>query len=69
MISSYGAFQGIVQPIIVKEILTSVEQLKERIDAFIERYNENAEPFVWTNRKSTSAVSKAAVSATCDSGY
>jgi transposase len=27
---------------------TSVEQLKEHIDAFIERYNEDAEPFVWT---------------------
>jgi hypothetical protein len=30
---------------------TSVEQLKERIDAFIERYNENAELFVWTKSK------------------
>jgi transposase len=29
----------------------SVEQLKEHIDAFIERYNENAEPFVWTKSK------------------
>ena len=27
---------------------TSVEQLKEHIDAFIERYNQDAEPFVWT---------------------
>jgi transposase len=27
---------------------TSVEQLREHIDAFIETYNENAEPFVWT---------------------
>src|SRR5438270_978205 len=30
---------------------TSVEQLKEHIDAFIQRYNENAEPFVWTKSK------------------
>ena len=30
---------------------SSVEQLKEHIDAFIERYNENAEPFVWTKSK------------------
>src|SRR5437773_2566228 len=30
---------------------TSVEQLKQHIDAFIERYNENAEPFVWTKSK------------------
>ena len=30
---------------------TSVEQLKEHIDAFIERYNENAEPFLWTKSK------------------
>ena len=27
---------------------TSVEQLKEHINAFIERYNQHAEPFVWT---------------------
>jgi hypothetical protein len=27
---------------------TSVEQLKEHIDAFIDSYNEQAEPFVWT---------------------
>jgi transposase len=27
---------------------TSVEQLREHIDAFIETYNEDAEPFVWT---------------------
>src|SRR5262245_55117748 len=27
---------------------TSLEQLKEHIDAFIERYNQHAEPFVWT---------------------
>jgi len=49
---------------------TSIEQLKEHIDAFIERYNQNAEPFVWTKAKvHHSAASKAAVSATCDSGY
>jgi transposase len=30
---------------------TSVEQLKEHIDAFIETYNEKAEPFVWTKSK------------------
>jgi len=29
----------------------SVEQLKEHIDAFIETYNETAEPFVWTKAK------------------
>jgi transposase len=27
---------------------TSVEQLREHIDAFIETYNEDAEPFAWT---------------------
>lgn len=27
---------------------TSVEQLREHIDAFIEAYNKDAEPFVWT---------------------
>jgi len=30
---------------------TSVEQLKEHIDAFIDSYNERAEPFVWTKSK------------------
>ncbi len=30
---------------------TSVEQLKEHIDAFIEAYNQNASPFVWTKTK------------------
>jgi transposase len=30
---------------------TSVEQLKAHIDAFIESYNEDAEPFVWTKSK------------------
>jgi DDE superfamily endonuclease len=30
---------------------TSVEQLKEHIDAFIDRYNQNAEPFVCTKWK------------------
>jgi hypothetical protein len=27
---------------------TSVKQLKERIDAFIEAYNRNPTPFAWT---------------------
>ena len=30
---------------------TSVEQLREHIDAFIEAYNEDAEPFAWTKSK------------------
>jgi transposase len=30
---------------------TSVKQLKEHIDAFIESYNQNATPFVWTKAK------------------
>jgi transposase len=30
---------------------TSLEQLKEHIDAFIGTYNDNAEPFVWTKKK------------------
>jgi hypothetical protein len=30
---------------------TSLEQLKEHIDAFIEAYNGKAEPFVWTKKK------------------
>jgi hypothetical protein len=30
---------------------TSVEQLSQHIDAFIETYNEDAEPFAWTKCK------------------
>ena len=30
---------------------TSVKQLRQHIDAFIEAYNENATPFVWTKAK------------------
>jgi transposase len=30
---------------------TSVEQLREHIDAFIESYNDSAKPFVWTKAK------------------
>jgi transposase len=30
---------------------TSVKQLREHIDAFIENYNHSAEPFVWTKAK------------------
>lgn len=30
---------------------TSVVQLREHIDAFIEAYNQNAKPFVWTKTK------------------
>ena len=30
---------------------TSVKQLREHIDAFIDTYNENAEPFAWTKCK------------------
>jgi hypothetical protein len=30
---------------------TSLEQLKEHIDAFISAYNDKAEPFIWTKKK------------------
>ena len=30
---------------------TAVEQLQEHIDAFIEAYNQTAEPFAWTKKK------------------
>src|ERR1700716_1373012 len=48
---------------------TSVEQLMELIDAFIETYNKTAEPFVWTKSKVYQRRVKGAVSANCDSGY
>ena len=43
---------------------TAVEQLQEHIDAFIAAYNETAEPFAWTRKRSTSGGSKTAVSLT-----
>ena len=30
---------------------TSLKQLHEHIDAYIDAYNEKAEPFVWTKKK------------------
>ncbi len=48
---------------------TSVEQLKEHIDAFIESYNDDAEPFVWTKARVHHVASKDAVLVTYDSGY
>ena len=30
---------------------TSVAELRQHIDAFIETYNEHAKPFVWTKKK------------------
>ena len=30
---------------------TSVQQLRDHIDAFINAYNKNAEPFAWTKAK------------------
>jgi hypothetical protein len=47
---------------------TSVEQLREHIDAFIAAYNETAKPFVWTKAKVHQNASKR-VSPINDSGY
>lgn len=30
---------------------TSIQQLREHINAFIKAYNQNAKPFVWTKAK------------------
>jgi hypothetical protein len=30
---------------------TSLKQLQEHIDAYINAYNDKAEPFVWTKKK------------------
>ena len=47
---------------------TSVEQLKKHIDAFIESYNEDAEPFVWTKSKVHQRRVKGRRLSDCDSG-
>jgi hypothetical protein len=48
---------------------TSPKQLQDHIDAYVNAYNDNAEPFVWTKKKVGHAVSKPAVSLSSDSGY
>ena len=49
---------------------TSVEQLKEQIDAFIDNYNEQAESFVWTKSKvHQRRVKGPRLGDLCDSGY
>ncbi|MHC2674038.1 uncharacterized protein YjbJ (UPF0337 family)/transposase [Bradyrhizobium diazoefficiens] len=48
---------------------TSLKQLQEHIDAYVNAYNDRAEPFVWTKKKVRQRVSKAAVSLSSDSGY
>ncbi|MEZ5890771.1 MAG: hypothetical protein R3D52_11375 [Xanthobacteraceae bacterium] len=51
---------------------TSVAQLGEHIDAFIDAYNENARPFVWTKPAgsigATAHVKGREISVNCDSG-
>src|ERR1700751_4776156 len=44
---------------------TSLKQLQEHIDAYVNAYNDKAEPFIWTKKK----VRQAAVSLSSDSGY
>jgi transposase len=48
---------------------TSVEQLKEHIDDFIETYNKTAEPFIWTKSKVHQRRVKGRRLSDCDSGY
>jgi hypothetical protein len=48
---------------------TSLKQLQEHIDAYVNAYNDKAEPFVWTKKGSVNADSRAAVSLSSDSGY
>ncbi|MCP1747564.1 transposase [Bradyrhizobium japonicum] len=48
---------------------TSLKQLQEHIDAYVNAYNDKAEPFVWTKKRSVNVASKAAVSLSSDSGY
>lgn len=46
---------------------TRPKQFQEHIDAYVDAYNDKAEPFVWT-RKKINAASKAAVSLSSYSG-
>jgi DDE superfamily endonuclease len=48
---------------------TSVKQLREHIDAFIESYSQRAKPFAGPQPMFAQQRFKAGVSANCDSGY
>jgi hypothetical protein len=49
---------------------TSLKQLQDHIDAYVNAYNDKAQPFVWTKKKGQSiADSKADVSLNSGSGY
>ena len=43
---------------------SSLKQLQDHIDAYVNAYNDRAEPFVWTKKRSVNDVSKAAVPGT-----
>ena len=48
---------------------TSLKQLQEHIDAYINAYNEKAEPFVWTKKKVRQRRFKGRRITSSDSGY
>jgi hypothetical protein len=47
----FAAFEVATGKVTAAASFTSVERLREHIDAFIESYNQNAKPFVWTKAK------------------
>jgi DDE superfamily endonuclease len=48
---------------------SSLKQLQDHIDAYVNAYNDRAEPFVWTKKKVRQRRFKGAVSLSSDSGY
>lgn len=48
---------------------TSLKQLQDHIDAYVNAYNDRAKPFVWTKKRCANAGLKAAVSLSSVSGY
>ena len=49
--SGRGLVLDLAGPIAQRRLIHSLKQLQEHIDAYINAYNDKAEPFVWTKKK------------------
>jgi hypothetical protein len=48
-------FSSLQSQSLSRAFFTAVKELQEHIDAFIRIYNDKAEPFLWTKKRSDSA--------------
>ena len=52
-----------------RRVVQFLKQLQEHIDAYVDAYNEKAEPFVWTKKKVRQRPFKGRRITQLDSGY